>query len=284
MLMLLVAVGLFGSSGVYLYNNVWTDPNRLLSDMLEKSIETPSVQRVITQESQQSTVNQTLYLSFSPNLVAQSSTKLEQAARVGEETAVTTETIGTRTQDFVRYSAISVPATQKNKDFSSVVGQWGKREKNDEKNIPATFLNEALFSVIPFGDLTKEQRTQLLAQIKDSKPYTYDKAEKKIQNHRPVMVYNMNIKTENLVRVLAKYVELTGSGDASQLDPTQYKNAPPLNVTFTIDILSRHLKQINFADSGRIEDYSAYGLRRMVEIPTQTITIDELQTRLQKLQ
>jgi hypothetical protein len=216
----------------------------------------------------------------------QSSTKLEEAARVGEATTVTTETIGTLDKDFVRYREINVPQTQKEKpkDFSGVVGQWGKREKNTEQNIPVTFLNEALFSVVPFGNLTDDQRAKLMAEVREAKPYTYDKAQKQFQNGRPVMVYDMNIKTENLVRVLAKYIELTGAGDSSQLDPAQYKNSLPLKVTFAVDILSRHLRQIDFTGAGRTENYVAYGLRRDVSLPTQTMGIDELQTRLQKLQ
>lgn len=284
-LTLFAGLALFGFSGWYLYSNVWTNPDRLLSDMIEKSIQTPSVERVVSQKSQQSSVNQVVYLSFAPTLAVHSSTTLEEVARVGEATSVVTETIGTVDRDYVRYTEINVPQKQGQKDdFSDITGQWGKREKNEEKSEQVTFLDEALFSIVPFGNLNDEQRLALLAEIQNADPYKYDRAERQFQDGRPIMVYSMNINTQSLVRVLAKYVELTGAGDASQLDPEQYENAPPLRVTFAIDIMSRHLRQIDFGGTGRTEEYAAYGLKREIKLPEQTIAVDELQSRLQKLQ
>lgn len=282
-----LAIGLFGFSGWYWYSNVLADPNRLLNDMVEKSIQTSSIERVISQDSQQSNVKQVLYTSFKPSLISESRSELKQVARVGEGSTVVTETIGTPSQDFIRYTKIDVPKSEKQQDFSGVLDAWGKREKNlqdEQDDTQVTFLNEALFSIVPFGDLNDVQRKALLAQVRETHPYTYDRAERKFQAGRPVMIYDMSLNTANLVGMLAKYVELTGVGDGSQLSPDQYKDAPPLRVQFTIDILSRHLTQINFQSTGRIEDYTAYGLRRTVQSPSQTIKLEELQERLQKLQ
>ena len=71
--------------------------------------------------------------------------------------------------------------------------------------------------------------------------------------------------------------------DLSQLDPKAYEDADSITFNVKIDILSRHLKSIEFGGNttGRVETYSNYGQRRNVGLPDQAISIDELQGRLQ---
>lgn len=279
--LLIFSIVLFGISGWFWWRSIATDPDRVLNDMLSRSLQTGSTTRVVTQKNRQTLLDQKVRMDFTPSPTAQTITALSQQER-DSTSVVTTETLGTKNDDFIRYRTIESPESNFNQEsLKDIVNIWSKRESGGE---PPTFLNEALLTLVPFGNLNKEDRQTVLDIIKSKKVYTYTKAVQERQKGRLVMVYDMDIAPEGLVEALATQSKLSGFGDQPQLDPKSYAGIPAVKVRMTVDILSRQLTSIEYSDSDRKEAYQASGLRSNAVLPTQTIGLSELQKRLQNLQ
>lgn len=281
-LLILAAIVLFAASGYYWYKQVLTNPQRILSGMLDKSLQSSSVQRSVSQKGGQSTSEQAVFMSFSPKVVAQSVTKLEEQSMAGK-TKVTTETLGTKETDYIRYKSIEVSGG-KAPNLSNIEGVWGKRGGNTEKGQPASFLNEALLIAVPFGNLNTSQRAEVKNEISKVKLYDAAKTQTEFKNGRPVITYTTSLDPKSLVQVLSKYVEVTNVGTTAELNPQNYEGAEKIQIRLEVDVLTRHLKSIEFANSGRLETYRGYNLGKQIDLPKQTIGVDELQSRLQALE
>lgn len=283
-LLVLLTLGLLAITGRYWYQNVFTNPDRVMSDVLDKSLQTTSVYRTVEQKGNQNQIEQSLYLSFSPKVAAQSVTHLEERGAAGNSSVVT-QTIGTTDTDYVRYESIDVSSRNTPKqNFDNIVNVWGKRQQSAESAQPVSFLNDALFVAVPFGNLDTNQRQQIKDEITKVDLYKTTKTETQVINGRPTMTYSVSISPKALVQVLAKYVAVTGVGSAQELDPDQYEGTQATDITIQVDLLSRHINKIEFGDSGRTETYGGYNLERNVDLPTETIEIDELQRRLSEIE
>ena len=275
---------LFGASGYYWYQNIFTDPDRILSDMLDKSLQTSSLYRSVSQKSGQGSVDQELFTSFSPEVIAHSITRLQEINDLGRTTVVT-ETIGTQDTDIVRYTDINIEGQSNVKrNFDNVLNAWGKRVADPQNGQTVSFLNDALFVVVPFGNMNSSQRSEMKDEIQKVNLYDYTSAKKSNENGRPMMTYAIDLDPKALVGVLAKYVKISGIGDDTSLNPAAYEGATRIQIELKVDMLSRHVKSIDFVNSGRNEEYKGYNLRREVEFPSETIDINELQMRLQEIE
>lgn len=267
----------------------WTkiiiDSDRVLSEALNNSLRTPSITRKVVQNQGTSGVEQVSYISFrQPDPSANTRTVIYQATNNNTTASVTTETIGTNNADYVRYTDIKEAGGDDGTGgLGDLIGAWAQRNDNGEA-VPGgnlTFFNEGLFSIIPFGNLDKESREGVLSLIESKNLYQYTSAERKFSDGRLVYDYSFNINPTDLIEVLKYYMDITGNGDPAQLDPAEYENAPPIQIIVTVDVLSRQVTAIQYPQ-GRIENYSGYGLYRPVEIPSETIPIEQLQQRAQQ--
>lgn len=278
LVIILVALGWLGWTK-YLVNS-----DKVLSGAIENSLKTNSVTRKVVQDSQGSGVDQTTYLSFyQPDPNAYTNTVLSQLTSNGQA-KVQTETIGTNDADYVRYTSVEgAGGSDGAGGLKSLIGVWAKRGGENNKDATTTFFNEGLFSVVPFGNVNSEQRANLLNQIKQKNLYKVISAEKKFENKRLVYEYDLSINPADLVEILKSYMQLSGNGDASQINPDEYKGSAALNIKMTIDVVSREILSISYPQ-GRVESYSGYGLYRPTNLPTETIPAEELQKRLSQPQ
>lgn len=283
-LLIIAAIGLFGASGYYWYKQVLMNPDRALTDMLDKSLQVTAVDKTISQSSQQAKINQSIHVGFSPTIVTQSVTNLEQSSSEAI-TSVVTETVGTKDTDLVRYTSIDVSGPNAPKqDYKNILNVWGKRQSDEKTGQSVSFLNDALFAVVPFGNLNPSQRKEVKEEIKKVNLYGNAQAKTEFVNGRPVINYAFDLDPQALVQVLAKYAKVTGVGNSTELDPASYEGAAKILIKLQIDALSRHVNTVEFADSGRTETYVSYNSLRQVPLATETISIDELQNRLSKLE
>ncbi len=272
-------------AGWLAWSKIVVDPDRVLSDTLNNSLRTASVTREVIQKQGTSGVRQVSYISFrQPDPNANTKTVIYQATSNNTTASVETETIGTNNSDYVRYTSINEAGGEDGTGgLGDLIGKWAQR--NDSNSSAAednlTFFNEGLFSIIPFGNLDKASRETLIGLMNDKNLYQYTSAEKKFENNRLVYVYNLSINPADLVDILRYYMELTGNGDSSQLDPSEYAGSPPIQIEVTIDVLSRQVSSIQYPQ-GRTESYSGYGLYRPVNLPTETIPIEQLQQRVRQ--
>jgi hypothetical protein len=279
----LLGVLLLAVTGWAWWTKIVINPERVLSDAIANSLQTTSVTRQVLQDDGNQKVDQTSYLSFyAPTITAETSTELSQKGRQRQETTITTDTIGTKNVDLVRYSNVegaeNLPGAE---NFEKLIGIWAKKEADPAKGEQATFLNESLFSIVPIGNLDPEAREQLLELMNEKKLYEYKSVVREIENYRPVYVYTLSVNPADLIEVLALYAQLTGAIDPGQFNPETYANAPAVTVEATVDIASRNITSIRYGNSSRTESFSGYNLFRPIKLPEETITIDELQQRLQ---
>lgn len=282
LLVVVLALTALGACCFYWYNSVFTNTDRVFDDMLNKSMQTTSIYRNVYQESGRNTVEQSIYTGFSPKTVAESTTKLEDNS-TRNKTQVTTQTIGTPKEDYIRYTSIDIGGKQLN-GLDQVLGVWGTRQSNEETGASVSFLSDALFVVVPFGNLNEQQRAAMTKEIKDTQLYKIKDATTDFSNGRPTAEYTVSINPQSLIKVLVKYIEITGQPTNAQLDAQAYQQAQAIDARFEIDLLSRHLKTVTFEEAGRTETYQGYNVFRTIESPTKTISIDELQQRLQVLE
>lgn len=282
-LLILATVFLFGASGYYWYQNVFTNPDRVLSDMLNKSLQTSSIQRQVNQSQGDSTLDQAIYVSFSPELLSQSDSDLSEITTLGR-TVVKTENIGTQNSDFVRYTGIEIAGDRSGRDFSKITGVWGERGGQPQSGQSASFLRDALFTAVPFGNLNSDQRKEVKEEINRVNLYDYSEASREFVNGRPVISYKINLDPQALVTVLSKYAEVTGIDGGPELNPAMYEGAQKVPLNITVDLMSRHVSTIEFGGSSRLETYGAYNMFRDVDLPKDTIDVNELQIRLQQLE
>ncbi len=278
--LLVLSMVLLGISGWFWWYAIVLNPDRALDDMLERSLQTASVVREVSQNDQQGQVQQLVRLDLSAKPAVQTVTQLQQPGQAGP-TSVTTETIGTPQQDYIRYKAIDAGTTLKADALHKVVGLWGARETGANGR---SFFNEAVIGLVPFGNLKSQDRKALLGIMQSKQVYQYTKVTQKSEHGRPVFVYELSIAPGDLIEALASYARATGFGDATQLDPDEYAGMPPVKMNITIDALSRQLTSIEYTDSGRLERYHGTGLKAAVPRPAQTIPLADLQQRLQSSQ
>jgi hypothetical protein len=263
---------------------IFADPNRVLSDMLAGNLRTTGVIKEVRQSGGQSDITQNTYLSFIDGPKSQTVTTLKQASPAGTTNEVTTENIGTPSEDYIRYRTIDVSSGGQT-DVSTAENIWASKssqEKGADQQV--NFLTEGLFGIVAFGNFDKNQAGTLRNSIDESGLYQYSSVDKKFESGRLVYTYQIEMTPANLINYLAGYSLLLGVDHKGQLDPKNYAGAQPVKVAVSVDVLSRQLRSIEYTDSGRVERYSGFGLKRAIEIPSETISITELQRRLQPAQ
>jgi hypothetical protein len=280
-LIVLACIVLLGVTSWLWWSKIVMNPSRALDDAIANSLHTRSVTRHVTQAGATGGVDQVSYLSFFPGSVgAQTQTVLTQG--IGSNAAsVNTETIGTPDKDFVRYTDVqgadNLAGVQR---LKTLLGVWAERDQDISKGQRTTFLNESMFGIVPFGYFNDTNKSALLDLIDQKGIYKYTSATRSMQNKRPVYVYTLALNPADLVDVMHEYVRLSGAGDPTQFDSSQYKGLGVLHIQLTVDILSRQIIGIQYP-TGRVEDYGGYNLYRQITPPTDTIPIEELQKRLQ---
>lgn len=279
---ILLLVTFFGLSSWY--RSIYSDPRRVFSAMLENSLRTDSVTKQISQGDETQTLNQIVRLQTGEQHVAQSSTELSQTGLANAE--VTTESIGTPTADFVRY--VSIATDQKSSsgselDFSKVVGVWGRTEASGSTS--GELYNESVLGVIPIGNLPAEKRKQLVALAEELDVYKVEYANVKRGklNGRPTYQYTVKVLPAAYVSLLKTYAAMSGLTHLADINPASYENADSIEFELTVDVMTRRLASITYAN-GRKENYISYGTKPQVNPPTETVTVEELQSRLQDIE
>lgn len=270
------------------WHSVRSNPKRVFEAMLVNSLKIRGVTDHVQQSSDNQHLNQIVELMSSPANTVHAQTTLSQD---GDNAAsVITETIGTPFTDFVRYTDISTSqkdASGKSLDFSKVKGIWGKTssvEGSDQTT--GQLYNQMVLSVVPLTNLPAAQRKDLIHKIKTQDVYSpdYTNVKRDIKNGRPEYTYTVTVKPQPYISMLKLLGRDVGLTQLENVDPASYSNAAPLEFKLTVDVWTRQLTSIAYSSGDRSEKLSSFGLERFVKAPTDSISIDELQTRIQSLQ
>lgn len=269
------------------YRLYYTNPSEVFSRMLHNSLSTPGVTKVVSQSDTDQQLDQRAQLVTTPTQRVRSTVILRQGA--GGDTLITTESIGTTHADYVRYADLKTnqkTAEGKDFNFAAILNIWGKADSNDTTSGGAQLYNQTVLGVVPVGNLDATLRQQLLNQIINDNVYTvnYATIKKTKQAGRPVYSYDVSVMPVAYVSMLKAYARDIGLKQLEPVDPNQYAGSAPLKFNFNIDVWSGALTQITYKDSKRTEKFSSYGVHPQIELPTKTVPIEQLQSKLQEIQ
>jgi hypothetical protein len=282
----ILGIALFVSFGYVWKTQVHQSPQNVFWGMIDNSLVTNGVTRqVITPGESDSDVDQRIRLSFGATNAAFGVTKASQPGAEGQEEVVT-ENYGTPTTDYVRYSKITTQGKNSQGqpyDFSKIINIWGKSDGDQGQT--ATYFTESVFGLIPFANLDATRRQALVDFIKDHDVYTIDFDKVTIKDEgRKVYEYTVNVNPAAYISALQQLITLSGLPPVEGLDPSAYAGAQPVEVKVLVDVASRQLTAITYGEGQREERYSDQGLLVSVPEPTESISITELQSRLQAVQ
>ncbi len=285
---LLVVFGLviFGVSGAAYLKSEREDPRNVFQAMLNNNLRTTSVTRSVSQNDGQQSLEQ--YVRFQPSgmQIAYATTILEQ---LGVQRArVVTENVGTPSTDYVQYT--SIESDQENEagetiNFDEVLNMWGETEVQDPNATTGELYNEIALAAIPFGNLSANDRKELLRFIEDESVYVVDySAVNKVNvDGRQAYVYPVTVQPQAYIGLLQLYAAKVGLTQLEGVDPALYTQSQPLQLTMSIDVLTQRIMSIAYPN-GRAEQYGGYGIPVLQQIPEETIPLTELQSRIQSLQ
>lgn len=275
------------ASVVLWFKAVYSSPTNVFDRMLANSLSSPSVAKIVTQQGDSQNLEQISVLVARPEQKVHSMSILEQGEN--SDTTITTESIASPEYDYVRYA--DIVTTQKNNagaefDFSSILGLWGKSDKASPNGSGAQLYNQTVLGVVPMANLSAVPRNELIKQIKSDGVFKYDSTatKRQITNSRPVYSYEVTVTPQPYVSMLKSFSRTIGLTQLEQIDPAQYANSAPLKFTFEIDVWSGQLTKIIYENSVRTEKFTAYGVHTQITLPTNSIGVDELQSRLRQIQ
>lgn len=283
----IAGVIVFAGAAYGWWHFVYSNPKNVFNRMLATSLSSSSVTRNIKQDDDVQILTQTSQLVTSPSKRVHATNTLRQVIDAG--TVVNTESIATPKADFVRYTGIRT--TQKNTegkdfDFKSVIGVWGVSDGNDPFSGNPQLFAQNIFGVMPIANLPAAQRKELIDYIHKNQVFktNFGKVGKSIEDGRPVYTYGISVPPKQYVTLLKMFAKDLGITQLEQVDPEQYADSNALNFLFKIDVWSGQLKTIQYKDSNRTENMTAYGARLLIDTPSSAVTLQELQTKLQGVQ
>ncbi len=280
-LVLVIGVGLFW------WFAIWQSPQRVFDDMLANNLSTMSVTKSALAGTTQQGVEQTVRLQMGSTNAGDWIVAARQSG-----SAVTTESIGTTSAGYIRYTQIATPqkaSTGKQFDFSSVLNKWGKSDgKTDaslENLFAQTLLDITSAPLPPIANLPVEQRENILDYMKEEKIFSVDYAhvKREIINGRSVYTYQVKVQLGACVRMMQAFAHDLGLTGLDTVDPSQYSTIPPLTMELSVDRASHELVQARYASSGFTQTYRDWGLMTPTPIPHAVLTTTELQGRIQTL-
>jgi hypothetical protein len=288
-IIILIALLLFIGTAWFGWRNVVNSPRRVFYDMLDSSMRSRSISKRVIQDNGLQKLDQRMQLQTGDVARARSISTLSQGDDMA--TSVTTESIGSPNEDYVRY--LSIETNQKSVsgedfDFDHVLGVWGKAESpsNAGSDTSGQLFGEVTLGVVPMGQVRHDDRQKILEFIRDQEVYVIDFSDvaREIKNGRPRYVYDVSMSPEKYVTMLKQFGRSVGLEQLEAFDPASFRDSPALKFKFAVDVWSRQLVGVQFVDTGRIENYSGYGAESTILIPEQTIPVEELQSRLQTIQ
>lgn len=280
-----IAVILFIAAGWMWWSKVYNGENHIFWDMVNNNLTTSSFTQTSVQDDGNQKVEQVTQTQLTPTRLSNSKTNISQIGA-----SVTTESIGTPTVDYVRYTAIST--SQKNSagqpmDFSAIKNVWGKTTVQDAITTNGQLYTQSVMSVVPMGNLSKVERAALVSTMKRTSVYTPTLTKTTQNGLRKTYTFSVVVKASSYIAALQQFGKDYGLNQLDSIDPSQYESASDVTVTMEIDGWSHQLKQISYGDGARIENFSAFGSQKLLNTPPadkDTISVDELQYRLQAVQ
>jgi hypothetical protein len=270
---------LIAGLGVWLHcNRIATNPQRVFWGMVSQSLATASVTVTSSQMNDKNSIKQTLAYALGSTNTARSRVEIKQPAA-----EVITEVIGTPKADYTRYikAKPSYQAVANKLDQSKLINVWAKSD-------PQLFgqallgLGLSLGSVpVPIGQVTGEQRTALLKEIRERALYQtdFDKVGKFHKDGRLYYTYDIETTPFVYVQIMKMFAKDIGIRSLENIDALEYRDLAKIKMRLTVDVRAHRLTKAVYAKNNFTQDYGAYDVPVEAVLPAQTISLDELRKR-----
>lgn len=256
---------------------VYTSPQRVFNAMLKNNFATSGFTRQVNSVENGFKANELSQLQTGGQNITQSRTTIVQ-----NEDTVETSSIGTTTQEFVRYDRIETEQKSpdgKTFDFADALGIWAK----NDTGMPGQTFSQMLLGIVPIGNVSADTRGKLMDFIDKHTVFSpdYKNVKTKTIDGRKAYVYKVKVLPQSYAEMLKMYGEGVGFGEqVAQIDPAAYADMEPINIELSVDVLSRNILHLSYTNSERTETYSGHGIRQDVKLPQKTIPYAELQQKL----
>lgn len=276
-------------SAIVWWTQVYENPYNVYWGMLNNSLTTSSVTKHVTEQTTASNLNQYIALNFGTKNFAFGRTVLTDSTSI-----VTTESIGTLQNDYVRYTGIQTTeqsTSKKKPNFSAVLGKWAKDDVSNSsvQTGSAPFLVQAMIglsggNIIPIANLPAQQRQNLIDLLHQSVVFdtAFDNVAKSKVGGRVMYTYAVNIEPVAYVAFEKVFASYVGIKSLQSVDPNDYQNDSPIAVELVVDAKSHRLAAIEYPGAKHTETYSSYGVPVTEVVPTKTISDAALQNLLGK--
>lgn len=265
----------------------WQNPQRVFEDMLATNLTTPSVTKVAAVSAGSQHIEQYARLEMGNTNAA------DWLVAAGQNNAsVSTESIGTPTTGYIRYTHITTDQRMANGtpyDFSKVLNLWGKSDGTTDPSLDhlfsQTMLDISNAPLPPIGNLPEAKRQELLNYMSAQQIFapSYGSVKRTNVHGHAVYTYQVAVKLGAYVRMMQAFAHDLGIADLDTIDPSQYSTVPPITMTMSVDRLSHQLIEASYASSGFSQQYTDWGLLTPITIPHANLTTSELQSRIQAL-
>jgi hypothetical protein len=264
-------------AGITWFYKYYSNPQNVFWDMVENNLSTSSITKEITQKSTNATSKEITRIILSPNHAAHDVKQID-ASVSGSKSMIRIESIGTPTDTYQRYVLISQPAKagKKKADFSKVYALWLKNGGNAQSGNSQLF-NNAVFSGFLFGNLPPSQKSTALNYMRKAYKVDFNNIDKKSHNSRKTYVYTVSLAMQNYAKAARFYADALKLPNAKQISANNYHSTDKIEMSVTIDVLSRQLREVTYTTNSSTEKYSAYGITSDVSVPKKTVTYDTLQ-------
>jgi hypothetical protein len=273
--------------GFVWWNFIWQSPQHIFSDMLTNSLDTNSVTKQLIASTNSQSINQIVRLEMGSTNAAEWLVTVSQS-----NTSVTSDSIGTPTTGYIRYTSIAIhPSTvSKAAEFKSLVNVWGKDDGKTDVSL-GTLFNKTLLDILnaplpPIGNITGSERQSLVSYDLNQNVFTVNYAQVKSANFegQNVYIYPVAVHLGPYVRMMQSFAHSLGITDLESYNPDQFSTLAPVELNISVNKLSHEMVEVSYPANGFIQTYSDWGLLKSVPIPSKTIPTTILEARIQSLQ
>ncbi len=284
---------IYALGGWLWWSQIYQNPDRVYWGMMANSLQTTSVTRRLTQNSTASKLDQTVVQTFDGTGNGQQAVQAFTSLQQGES-VIKTQNIGTLTKDYIEYTSISSDqksAAGKPLNFASTLNKWAM---TNAPNVAAA-QNPALFSqvalglaggnLVPQANLAPAKRDKLLALLHDTVVFdtNTNNVKKQRVNGRPQYVYTSNVQAVGYVGYQKEFAKMLGLKLLDKVDPNEYQGQAATKVELTVDVWSHQLVSVSYAGQDRKEQYSSYGSTHEIALPNATLSGEQLQQLINKV-
>lgn len=281
------AIILIAGGGFLWWQFVWQNPQRAFTDMLANNLAAYSVTRVASAQKGSQGIDQYIRQEMGSTNATDWLVTVRQGG-----SSVTTESIGTPTTGYIRYTNITTGQRRSSNtpyNFKNILSVWAKSDGRSDTSLNQLFSQTVIdissAPIPPIGNLPVAERADVLNYIRDEKIFTpsYKDVKRETINGRSVYTYQVAVQLGAYVRMMQAFAHDLGITSLDTIDPSQYSTVPPVTIAISVDRVSHQLSQVTYQESGFTQSYRDWGLVTPIQIPHASVTTTQLQQRIQAL-